>query len=78
MNRILEDKIPAVELIIDERCTNTIKDFNFVKRDVDGGKFKQKEKDEITGKKFESVGHTSDAVEYFVCTILEQYLKNIH
>lgn len=78
MNRILEDKIPYVELIIDERCTNTVKDFNFVKRDIDGGKFKEKEKDEITGKKFESVGHTSDAVEYLVCQLLPQYLKNIH
>lgn len=78
MNRILEDKIPTVELFIDERCTNTVKDFNFVKRDVDGGKFKQKEKDEITGKKYESVGHTSDAVEYLVCQLLPQYLKNIH
>lgn len=78
MNRILEDKIPTVELIIDTSCKNTVKDFNFVKRDIDGGKFKEKEKDKVTGKKFESLGHTSDAVEYIVCELLPEHLLNIH
>lgn len=78
MNRILEDKIPTIELFIDETCKNTIKDFNFVKRDIDGGKFKEKEKDKVTGKKFESVGHTSDAVEYLICSLFPNYLKEIH
>lgn len=78
MNRILEGKIPTVELIIDERCTNTVKDFNFVKRDIDGGKFKEKETDKVTKKKFEALGHTSDAVEYLVCPLLPDYLKEIH
>lgn len=78
MNRILENKIPTVELIIDESCKNTIKDFNFVKRDVDGGKFKEKEKDKVTGKLFEALGHTSDCVEYIVCELCPQHLLNIH
>lgn len=78
MNRILEDKIPNVELIIDPRCLNTVKDFSFVKRDVDGGKFKEKVEDKVTKKKYEALGHTSDAVEYLVCEILKQYLLNIH
>lgn len=78
MNRILEDKIPTIELLIDERCVNTVKDFNFVKRDVDGGKFKQKEKDKITGKQFESLGHTSDTIEYLISQLLPHHLRQIN
>lgn len=78
VNRILEGKIPEVELIIDEECKNTVKDFSFVKRDVDGGKFKEKVTDKITKKKFESLGHTSDAAEYLICALLPEELMNVH
>src|SRR5699024_5416539 len=44
MNRILEGKIPGVELIIHEDCIETIRDMEYLKLGPDG-KFKEKEKD---------------------------------
>lgn len=73
-NRILEGKIPQVEFIIDSSCKQTIRDFEYVKLDVNG-KFKEEEKDPNTGKKFEKIGHTSDASEYLVCEICINYMR---
>lgn len=75
MNRIIEGKIKEVELLIDEDCVETIRDMEFVKMDVDG-KFKETVKDKDTGTRYEKIGHTSDALEYLVCSLCKHYLKD--
>jgi hypothetical protein len=73
INKILEGKIPAVELYIDESCDELIRDMEYLKLGEDG-KLKERAKDLATGATYEKVGHTSDALEYFLSEILKQYL----
>lgn len=74
MNRILENKIPGVELYIDENCEELIRDMEYVKLGTDG-KFKETAKDPNTGIKYEKIGHMSDALEYLVCELCKHYLN---
>ena len=76
MNRIFAGKFPEIEIYIDSSCALSIRDFEFLKQDVNG-KFKEKEIDKATGKAYEKIGHTSDAIEYFICEVLRNYLKFI-
>lgn len=77
MNRLFENKYPELEIYIAEECEETIRDFEFLKQAPDGGKYKEKTTDPSTGKQYEKIGHTSDAVEYFVCELCYPYLKDI-
>ena len=36
---------------------------------------KEKEVDKVTGQSYEKIGHTSDALEYFVCELLKALIK---
>ena len=78
MNRLFAGKFPDIEIYISDECTETIRDFEFLKQATDGSKFKEKEIDKSTGQSFEKIGHTSDAVEYFICEICRDYLKEIN
>lgn len=64
----------TVVIIIDPSCKNLIADMQWLKEGVDG-KFKEKEKDTDTGEKYEKLGHTSDAMEYLVCELLDDYYQ---
>lgn len=76
INKILEGKIPEIEIYFDEDMTETIRDFEYVKLGPEG-KVKEKEKDESTGIPYEKIGHTSDAAEYLICELFRDYiLKN--
>lgn len=75
MNRLFAGKIPELELYISEDCEESIKDFQFLKKAPDGTKFKEKEKDPHTGKDFEKIGHASDALEYWICELCREWLK---
>lgn len=80
VDKILEEKLTInyngrdykVILMMDPSCENLISDFQWLKEDVDG-KFKEKEEDPETKLKYEKIGHTSDAEEYFICELLEAY-----
>lgn len=50
---------------IDKRCKETINDMVYLKQAQDGGKVKEKVRDEITGERVEKRGHCTDAMEYF-------------
>ena len=78
MNRLFVGYYPELELYISDECVETIRDFEFLKQSVDGGKFKEKEKDKATGESFEKIGHTSDTAEYLICELCYQYLKDIN
>lgn len=63
-----------VNIYIDgEGCPNLVKDCTYLKQGTNG-KLKEKVKDEQTGAVYEKLGHTSDAMEYVVCEVLEAFL----
>lgn len=62
-----------VEILIDESCTNTAKDYEYVKEDANGAKLKEKSK--INGVKCEKYGHCSDADDAVLCWIFGDYAK---
>lgn len=80
IDRILERKLQipydgeiyTVTLYIDPSCVKTIEDFQWLKEGVDG-KLKERVKDPETGASYEKLGHCSDAVEYLICELLEEY-----
>lgn len=71
---IFEGKIPGVEIEVDADCYNLIQDLQHVKTDANGGKLK--EKVTVNGVNYEKYGHTSDALEYLVTTVLQSVFKN--
>lgn len=71
-NRILAEALP-IRVVINSRCKNLIKDFENVKEDADGTKYKKKKLDKATGQVYEDVGHTSDAWDYKMCAAFERY-----
>lgn len=73
IEKILQGKIPEIELIVDEEnCPNLIKDMEEVKQ---GPKGKLKARITQDGETFEAVGHTSDALEYFISEAFKQYIQ---
>ncbi|AVR47245.1 hypothetical protein C7S20_19415 [Christiangramia fulva] len=80
ISRILEEKMIIdymgqeykVILVIDPSCEELIHDMTWLKEGIDG-KLKKKVKDPETGVIYEELGHTSDALEYLVCELLEDY-----
>ena len=63
---VLDEKT-ILRLRISENCRETIKDFMHLLEGADGKKFKEKARDQATNTLYEKYGHTSDAVEYFLC-----------
>lgn len=74
INRILNNKVPLVQIEIDPSCKELIRDLEFLKLGANG-KLKEKEKDKATGAVYEKIGHMSDAFEYFVCEIAKHFLN---
>lgn len=82
VDRILERKLVinynglqyTVIIVIDPECEELIADMQWLKEGVDG-KFKEKVKDEATGETYEKYGHTSDAMEYLIVELLEDYYQ---
>lgn len=80
VDKILENKLNIeyagghylVQIVIDPECEKLIEDMQWLKESLDG-KLKEKEKDPETGVVFEKLGHASDAKEYLVCELLEDY-----
>lgn len=61
----------GIKILFDPKCKETIKDFTFVKEDINGKKLKEKVKDE-NGAKIEKYGHTSDAFDYCFIGVFEK------
>ena len=71
---IFEGKVPFVELQIDKSCINLIQDLTYVKTDANGGILK--EKATVNGVTYEKYGHTSDALRYFLTTLLKSEYRS--
>lgn len=69
VNALFEGQHNVRFMIDKKRCGESIKDFEFVKEDMNGRKLKEKVKDS-DGVRYEKYGHTSDSFDYFICTIL--------
>lgn len=70
INNIFEGKT-RIEIVMDEGCRNTVIDMTYLKQDPNGQKWKERGKDDVSGQTFEKYGHTSDALDYFVCKVAE-------
>lgn len=77
VNKILAGKFfignKKVVLLIDHTCEETIRDFRYLKIGLDG-KLKEKVTDKETGRTYEKLGHTSDAIEYLLAYLFEKDL----
>lgn len=58
-----------IEIEVDESCTELIKDLENVKLGIEG-KVKERVNDKATGTSYEKYGHTSDAMTYFIVSVL--------
>ncbi len=67
INTIFEKGYEGIEIIIHEKCAQSIADYNYLKEASDGTKLKEKVKNPDTGVTYEKYGHTSDAGDYFLC-----------
>lgn len=57
-----------VRIRINDSCVQLIGDMNYLKESADGTKLKKKVKDKDTQITYEERGHTSDALDYFLCS----------
>lgn len=67
INQILDGELYGIRLIVGENCSETIADFEYLMEAPDGSKYKQKAKG-TNGVSFELYGHTSDAIDYLICS----------
>lgn len=67
INTLFVDGFQGVTITIGDNCFESIKDYQFVKEDSEGGKYKEMGKDEITGVPAQKYGHFSDGDDYFIC-----------
>ena len=70
INNLLDGKVDKWLVVINESCKTLIADLTYLKQDLNGLKLKERVKDDATGQTFEKYGHTSDAMDYFIITIL--------
>lgn len=78
INRILQGKVPAVEIEINPECKQLIRDLQFIKTAADGGKNAETEKDATSGISYEKFGHMSDAFDYSIMELCAHLLKKIN
>lgn len=75
VNNVLNE-VYNIKVMINPKCENTIKDFENVKEDADGGKLKIRVMNKETRQSYEKYGHTSDAFDYFITQIFKGYFTN--
>lgn len=62
-----------ITILVDSECEDVIRDFRFLKLGI-GGKLKELVKDKVTGRTHQKLGHTSDALEYFISYVFQELL----
>lgn len=76
INALLNGYYPDIAIEIDAGCTELINDLENVKTSIDG-KHKEVFNDKQMGIRYEKYGHTSDALDYLVVSVLfELYMAN--
>jgi PBSX family phage terminase large subunit len=72
INAILGNYYSDIFFAVDERCKNSVSDYNNAKKDVDGTILKLREKDKKTGQTFEKYGHLTDCLRYFMYAVFRK------
>ena len=74
VNKIFSGGFP-IELSISTICKEMIGDLEFLQEGPDGNKAKKRVTDKNRGISYEEHGHTSDSMDYFLCSCFESYFK---
>jgi len=69
INDVFSVNFADLEFYISDKCINTLGDYQQLKEAADGTKAKIKVKNPETQITYEKYGHTSDANDYFYCTM---------
>lgn len=72
INLLFAGHYSNIEVIIDPSCTELIKDLENVKTSIEG-KHKEMYNDKEQGVKYQKYGHTSDAMDYLIISVLNEY-----
>jgi hypothetical protein len=74
MNKVFSGGFSNIEYLIEEKCIELTNDLEFLKQHaVSGGKLKSKVTKD--GRTYEEFGHTSDAQDYFFCSMFDNYFN---
>ena len=73
-NKIFEGKLP-IDFYVSSKCTELIKDFTYLKQDIDGGKKKEVTTDKETGERYQKYGHLSDCFDYKITSMFSNYFS---
>lgn len=65
LNKVFDEELDGIEIIIGDKCIKTIADYNYLKQASDGTKHKEKAKHPVTKVTYEKYGHNTDANDYF-------------
>jgi len=77
INALLEGK-HNIEILIDSNNKHFIQDLEFVKEDQEGRKMKEETTDPVSKQRYQKWGHTSDAMDYFLCKYFETIFDKLY
>lgn len=72
INDIFKGGVYNYRVFLAEHCHHTISDLVELKEDENGKKLKMLEVNNVTGRSYERLGHTSDSMDYIICKIAEK------
>lgn len=75
LNEIFANGYDGWEIEVNVGCRESINDYCLTMEDKDGKVLKKRETDKKTGLTYEKHGHFTDALRYFICTILAREFK---
>ena len=75
INKLLSGGFP-IDLEIDIDCKEMRGDMEHLQEGADGNKAKKRIQDKTRGISYEEHGHTSDSMDYLLCSLFEGYFKN--
>jgi hypothetical protein len=75
VNKIFSGGFP-IQIEVNSDCKELIADLEFLQEGPSGNKDKKRITDKLRGINYEEHGHTSDSMDYFLCSCFESYFKN--
>lgn len=72
INAILSDGFGGLRIGIDRECKASIRDYENVKKDVDGSVWKKRIKDKVSGLSYEEFGHLTDTFRYVCVDVFKE------
>ena len=75
INAVLSSNIYGLSIGIDDSCTKSIRDYENVKKDVNGGILKKRVKNKETGQTYEEYGHLTDTLRYVCVDVFNDEYK---